>query len=668
MSDPIKFPKAVPSPPFKGSYEFGPFRLDVTKRLLFREGEPLTLPARLFETLLVLVENNGRLVEKDELMTRLWPDTVVEEANLTVNVSALRKALGESTKEHRYIVTVPGRGYRFVADVREVPREPIYLESQRQGSGPPRSGSGPQRSGLEPRRSGSEPQHLGSEATRSSVLIRWRRHKNLIGVLLLAVTAALVWYFWSASRRPNVSDGAVFKSIAVLPFRILDGADTDEYLGIGMTDALITRLSGLKRVSVRPTSAVLKYSRAGVDPVACGRELEVDAVLEGSIRKAGDTVRVTVQLVSVQSGAQLWASKFDEKASDVFTVEDRVSARVSEALTLNLTGDEKKRLAKRYTENTEAYQAYLRGRFFWAKDRPDMLRKAIEYFQQAIKIDRDYALAYSGLADSYSGLGNVRVGVQPPNEVMPQAKAAALKALELDDTLAEAHASLGSIRMRYDLDWASAETEYKRAIELNPTDARMHQWYASLLSARGRHDEAIGEIERAKELDPVSVVISSVSGMYLFHARRYEEAIDAFSKTLEMDPTYGHARGYLGAVYEQKGMFQQAIDAFKKNVETNREMNLQPLGHAYALAGKRAEASAILDELKEMSKQRYVPAYFMAVVYTGLNDKTQAIEWLQKGYEERSGGLIFINVDPRFEVLRSDARFQDLLRRMGFVG
>lgn len=646
MSDPIKFPKAVPSPPFKGSYEFGPFRLDVTKRLLFREGEPLTLPARLFETLLVLVENNGRLVEKDELMIRLWPDTVVEEANLTVNVSALRKALGESTKEHRYIVTVPGRGYRFVADVREVPREPIYLE---------------------PQRSASDAQLSGMEVPRTSILISWRRHQNLIGFLLLAVAVALVCYFWFASRRAKVNDGAAFKSIAVLPFRILDGGETDEYLGIGMTDALITRLSGLKRVSVRPTSAVLKYNRAGVDPAASGRELEVDAVLEGSIRRAGDTVRVTVQLVNVQSGAQLWASKFDEKASDVFTVEDRVSARVSEALTLNLSGDEKKRLAKRYTENTEAYQAYLRGRFFWAKDKPDMLRKAIEYFEQAINIDSDYALAYSGLADSYSGLANVRVGVQPPNEVMPQAKAAALKALELDETLAEAHASLAAIRMRYDLDWPSAEKEFKRAIELNPTDARMHQWYASLLSARGRHDEAIAEIERAKELDPVSVVITSVSGMFLFHARRYDEAITVFSKTLEMDPTYGHARGYLAAVFEQKGMFQQAIEAFKKNAEANREMNLQPLGHAYAVAGKRSEALAILDELKEMSKQRYVPAYFMAVVYTGLNDKTQAIEWLKKGYEERSGALNFINVDPRFDVLRSDPRFQDLLRRMGFA-
>jgi DNA-binding winged helix-turn-helix (wHTH) protein/TolB-like protein len=665
MGDPIKFPKAVVSRPFRGSYEFGPFRLDVAKRLLFRDGRPLTLTPRLFETLLVLVENNGRLVGKDELMTKLWPDTVVEEANLTVNVSALRKALGESTKEHRYIVTVPGRGYRFVADVKEGrEEEPRSMPEMKLGA---QTFIEEQTANFEADKS--TPWLSEPAPARASNFVH--SHKILLGSLLLAVTFALVCYLWLSSRHTKGDAGAGFKSIAVLPFRILNGSDngrdTDEYLGIGMTDALITRLSGLKRVSVRPTSAVLKYNRAGVDPVTSGRELEVDAVLEGSIRKAGDTVRVTVQLVSVQSGAQLWASKFDEKASDVFTVEDRVSARVSEALTLNLTGDEKKRLAKRYTENTEAYQAYLRGRYFWAKDRPDMLRKAIEYFEQAIKIDSDYALAYSGLADSYSGLGNVRVGVQPPNEVMPQAKAAALKALELDEALAEAHASLASIRMRYDLDWSSAEKEYKRAIELNPTDARMHQWYASLLSARGRHDEAIAEIERAKELDPVSVVINSISGMLLFHARRYDEAATVFSKTLEMDPTYGHARGYLAAVYEQKGMFQQAIEAFKKNAETNREMNLQPLGHAYALAGKRAEAVAILDELKKLSKQRYVPAYFMAVVYTGLNDKAQAIEWLEKGYQERSGGLIFINVDPRFDVLRSESRFQDLLRRMGFA-
>jgi DNA-binding winged helix-turn-helix (wHTH) protein/TolB-like protein/lipoprotein NlpI len=628
------------------------------------ENRVLPLTPRLFETLLVLVENSGRLVEKDELMTKLWPDTVVEEANLTVNVSVLRKALGESTKEHRYIVTVPGRGYRFVADVTEVREEDIGAGQKQRIAAQPFIDQ--QRDKIDATRS------INLAAERALRALAFVRSRSVLAVLLLAaVTVALISNFWISSRRTTGDRDPSFKSIAVLPFRILDasenGGGTDEYLGIGMTDALITRLSGLKHVSVRPTSAVLKYNRSGVDPAASGRELEVDAVLEGSIRKAGDTVRVTVQLVSVQSGAQLWASNFDEKASDVFTVEDRVSARVSEALTLNLTGDEKKRLAKRYTENTEAYQACLRGRYFWAKSRPDMLKKAIEYFQQAITIDPHYALAYSGLADSYSGLGNVRVGVKAPNEVMPQAKAAALKALELDDELAEAHASLATILMRYDLDWSSAEKEFKRAIELNPTDARMHQWYASLLSARGRHDEAIAEIERAKGLDPVSVVINSISGMLLFHARRYDEALTAFSKTLDMDPTYGHARGYLGAVYEQKRMFQQAIEAFKKNAETNRETSLQALGHGYALAGKRSEALAILDELKMLSKQKYIPAYFIAVVYTGLNDKAQAIEWLEKGYQERSGALNFINVDPRFDVLRGDPRFQDLLRRMGFA-
>ena len=661
MGDPIKFPKAVVSAPFRGCYEFGPFRLDVSRRLLFREGRPVTLTARLFETLLVLIEGKGRLVEKDELMNRLWPDTVVEEANLTVSVSSLRKALGESTKEHRFIVTVPGRGYQFVAEVTEV-REEYSGASQEQ------------RVAAEPF---VEPQRDRNNTNRSINLARLRppvgasvfvrSHSVLSVSLLAAVTLALVSYFWISSRRTKDDSKASFKSIAVLPFKVLDGGDSDEYLGIGMTDALITRLSGLKRVSVRPTSAVLKYNHSTVDPAALGRELEVDAVLEGNIRRAADTVRVTVQLVSVQSGAQLWASKFDEKASDVFTVEDRVSARVSEALTLNLSGSEKERLAKRYTENTEAYQAYLKGRYFWARGTTETLYKAIEYFQQAIRIDSGYALAYTGLADTYSALGNARVGVQPPNEVMPHAKAAALRALELDDALAEAHVSLATVLMRYDLDWSNAEKEYRRALELNPTDARMHQWYASLLSARGRHDEALAEIERARQLDPVSVVINSVSGMLLFNAHRYDEAITSLLKTLEMDPAYGLTRGYLGAVYEQKGMLPQAIEAFKINAETNREMNLQPLGHAYAVAGKRAEALAILDELKKLSKQRYIPAYYMAVVYTGLNDKTQAIEWLEKGYQERSGALNFINVDPRFDVLRGDPRFKDLLRHMGFA-
>jgi DNA-binding winged helix-turn-helix (wHTH) protein/TolB-like protein len=661
MNDPLKFPKAVASKALPRQYDFGPFRLDVAKRLLHKEGQPVALTPRLFETLLVLVENNGRLVEKDELMTKLWPETVVEEANLTVNVSALRKILGESTKEHLYIVTVPGRGYRFVAEVKEVrEEEPPSTPEQRLAA----RTFIEQRDDLQANKS----TRWTPEPARASVFAR--SHKILIGSLLVAGAVGVNSYFWLSSRHTQ-GDQAGFKSIAVLPFRILDasesGSGTDEYLGIGMTDALITRLSGLKHVSVRPTSAVLKYNRSGVDPAASGRELEVDAVLEGSIRKAGDTVRVTVQLVSVQSGAQLWASKFDEKASDVFTVEDRVSARVSEALTLNLSGDEKKRLAKRYTENTEAYQAYLRGRYFWAKSRPDMLKRAIEYFQQAITIDPDYALAYSGLADSYSGLGNARVGVKAPSEVMPPAKAAALKALELDDALAEAHASLATILMRYDLDWSSSEKEFKRAIELNPTDARMHQWYASLLSAKGRHDEAIAEIERAKELDPVSVVINSISGMLLFHARRYDEALTAFSKTLEMDPTYGHARGYLGVVYEQKKMFPQALEALKQNAELNPETSLQALGHFYAVAGKRSEAMAIVDELKKLSTKRYIPAYFIALVYTGLDDKAQAMEWLEKGYQERSGALNFINVDPRFDVLRSDPRFQALLRRMGFA-
>lgn len=663
MGEPVKFPKAVSStPPLRRLYEFGPFRLDVAKRLLFRNGQTVALTPKLLETLLVLVQNSGTVVGKDELMTALWPDTVVEEANLTVNVSALRKVLGEGAKDHRYIVTVPGRGYCFVADLKDESEDEYRLALEKQVGADGNIG--------QPRdKHHSDQLTLSAPGTALARQRAWgflRSHRLLIGSLLM-LAIGLTLYVVLSGNHARDEAGAGFKSIAVLPLKVLGGDGTDVDLGVGMADSLITRLGSLKRIIVRPIGSVLKYNRLEQDPAAAGRELKVDAVLEGSIRKSGGTVRVTVRLVSAEGGAQLWASKFDENASDVFTVEDHVSARVSEAFRLNLTSEERKRLARRYTENTEAYEAYLKGRALWARSRLESIKEAIEYFQKAIRIDPDYALAYAGLADSYSALGNARVGMQPPGEVMPQAKAAALKALELDDALAEAHASLGSIRMRYDYDWPSAESEFKRALELNPSDAMLHHWYGNYLSARGRHDEAISEIERAKQLDPASFVIASVSGMFLFHACRYDEAINACRDALEMEPGYPHARGYLGAAYEQKGMYEEAIVAFQKNVEANREMSLQPLGHAYAMAGKRGEALKILDEMKKLSRRRYLPPYYLAVVYTGLGDKTHAIDWLEKAYQERSGALIFINVDPRFNVLRLNSRFLDLMRRMGFA-
>jgi tetratricopeptide (TPR) repeat protein len=362
----------------------------------------------------------------------------------------------------------------------------------------------------------------------------------------------------------------------------------------------------------------------------------------------------------------VWADKFDDKPSDVFTLEDKVSSRAADSLTLNLTGEERSRLASRHTANTDAYEAYLKGRYFSFKNTPDEVRKSLLYFQQAIRIDPDYALAYAGLADAYSFLGNVRVGASPPPEVMPLAKAAALKAVELDGLLAGAHASLASIRMRYDWDWSSADEEFKRAIELDPDDATIRQWYAHYLSAMGRHDEAIKEVERAKEIDPFSVMIISGSAMIRYHARQYDRAISECLKALEMDPYNGYARGYLGLSYEQEGRYEDAIKELEKLADAYPDTSLQPLGHVYATAGRRDDALKILDQMLKRSKQKYYPPYFMAIIYAGLDKKDQALNWLEKALQEHSGALLYLNVEPRFDSLRSSPAFRALLRQMKF--
>ncbi len=482
----------------KQLYEFGPFRLDAARRLVLRDDRPLQITPKLFETLLALVENSGRVVEKEYLLARLWPDTVVEESNLAVNISALRKALGESAAEHRYIVTVPGRGYQFVADVRWVADEEeatltlekhttaeIIIEQQDDDSSPDY---------LQVAAAG----QMLTEGPRAAS----RGYLKAGTVIVAAVLIALVAYLLISGRLFPARSPAAPESMAVLPFRLMGGYEGEEYLGLGMADALITRMGNIKQIKIRPTSAVMKYDRADQDPVAAGRELNVEAVLEGSIRRAGERVRVTVQLVSVETGAPLWADSFDEKVSDVFTVEDRLSQKVVDSLTLNLSGEEKTRLAKRHTENAEAYAAYLRGRFYRSKQTPEGMRKALEYFTQAVEIDPQFALAYSGLADAYAYLGFRIYALQPPRETMPKAEAAAMKSLQMDDSLAEAHASLGFVKLRYEWDWEGAERELKRAIELKPNYASAHHWYADLLFVTGREEEAADQLKLARRGRP----------------------------------------------------------------------------------------------------------------------------------------------------------------------
>jgi DNA-binding winged helix-turn-helix (wHTH) protein/TolB-like protein/Tfp pilus assembly protein PilF len=653
------------------SFEFGPFHLEPRERLLLRDGQAIQLAPKVFETLVVLVEQRGRIVEKDELMKRVWPDTFVDESSLTRNISVLRKALGEDATGSRYIETVPKLGYRFRADVSVSGDEQADLiVEKRTFSQTITIEDETDETDIEPvsvqkALAAGSGTNTGSEINKGPL---WEaRPVALVALALLVGMAGLFLYFWISSKPSRPAGVADIKTVAVIPFKILGAEPDDQHLGLGMADTLITRLSNLKEIVVRPTSAVLRYNVADQDPVVAGRALQVEAVLEGSIQRVDDRIRVTVRLMSVQDGSPLWANKFDEKLTDILAVQDSISEQVVRTLALNLSGDERKLLTKRYTASVEAYQAYLKGRYFWNKRTGENYEKAIEYFEQAIGIDSNYALAHTGLADAYSLLANSPGSNQEREERYQKAKAAALKALNIDETLAEAHTSLGWIRRNYGWDWPGAEREFKRAIELNPNSADAHQWYALLLTTLGRMDEAIAESKRARELDPLTPIVSVNAGSVLFHARQFDRAIAHFQEALELDANFFPARHGLVMAYVQKRMSDEAIAKIQQILPSYKDsVILQALlARAYIWTGQRDKVQEALDYLHEQAKRRSDAFYHLATVYSDLGEKDKAFESLQQAYEGHDDRLLWIKVDPRLDNLRSDSRFQDLLRRMG---
>ncbi|HET8674206.1 MAG TPA: tetratricopeptide repeat protein, partial [Blastocatellia bacterium] len=456
-------------------------------------------------------------------------------------------------------------------------------------------------------------------------------------------------------------------AIAVLPFRPITATGRDEYLELGLADALITKLSDISQVVVRPTSSVRKYTDLEQDSVVAGRELGVDAVLEGSMQKLGDRIRVTARLVRVEDGRSLWTGKFNESFTDIFAVEDSISEKVAGALALKLTGEEKERLAKRYTENTVAYHLYLKGRYYWNKRATDALRKSIDCFYQAIEIDPNYALAYSGLADAYTFLGDVGITAMSPREAFLKGRAAATKALKIDDSLAEAHASLGHLNM-HNFQWADAKRELQRAIELKPNYATTHQWYAFYLIFTGSADDALKEITHAEWLDPLSQPINADVAELLYYMGQNDQAIEQYRKTLEIDPQYHRAHLNLGRVYEQLRMREEAFEAFEtaQTLFDSPEI-LAAFAHAHATFGNRAEAERLLKKLIALEKRDYVSPYDIAVIHVGLGNHDQAFEWLEKAYNERAGWMIYLTVDPQLYDLRSDARYKTLVGRVGLA-
>ncbi|HEV8140771.1 MAG TPA: winged helix-turn-helix domain-containing protein [Pyrinomonadaceae bacterium] len=633
----------------KKVFEFGPFRLDCAERVLLRDGQTVPLTLKAFDVLLVLVEKNGHLVEKDELMNRVWPGSFVEEGNLKVTVSMLRKALDDNQPENRFIETVPRRGYRFVASVRELSTETAEVIVRERTTatitveGGETSARPAERKAL-----------VAQERNRRRV---WQVGIAGAAVLGLAIAGLYVW----RNRAPSPE----VKSVAVLPFRPLVAENRDEALELGMADALITKLSNLKQIVVRPTSSILKYQDNQQDPLAIGREQKVDLLLEGKVQRAADNIRVTVQLVRVADGLPVWAGKFDEKFTNIFSVQDSISRQVADALVSQLSGEQRQQLAKRYTDNVEAYNLYLKGRFFWNKFTPDGLEKAIDYYKQAIALDPNYALAYTGLSVAYNVQG--AFGVVPPAQTWIDARRTAQRAVELDDTLAEAHSALGGVKLLYEWDWAAAEKELKRAIELNPNYAEAHELYGFYFWVVRDFEKAFSEIKRALELSPTSPILTLDLATTFYYEGKYGEAIDAYRTVRELDPNMLGLLFIPAQAYERNRQYDRAIEECERDISAfGRDPGvLSALGYAYGNSGNHDKAGEIIRELETKWKERYFSPLIIALAHTGAGNKDGAFVWLTKAFESRDPQLIWLTVEPQFESLHSDSRFQALVRQMG---
>ena len=623
-------------------YAFGDFCLDAKNRLLRQGEKSIALTPKAFEVLLLLIQQSGQVVSKDELMRTIWPDSFVEESNLTQTVFMLRKALGE-TPEQRYILTSQGRGYRFAAEVKEVP-----------GS----VGLATDTSTTPPRIEIFQPKPTGHSRGRKIWLVT--------SAVLLVLVAALTAYFrWSNPRVPAQKEQTRVM-LAVLPFQNLTGDPSQEYLSDGLTEEMISHLGVLdpKSLGVIARTSVMHYKNNQPRLDQIGRELRVQYVLEGSVRRDAEKVRVSAQLIQMSDQTQLWARQYDRELSSLLGLQGEIAQEIGDEIQFTL-GEGKSTLATskpQRPKSFEAYDLYLKGRYFWNKRTTEGFEEAIKYFQQAIAKDPDYARAYAGLADCYALLPGYTMTI-PQTEALPKARAAALKALQLDEGLAEAHTSLALITENYDWDWQTAEKEYRRAIDLNPNYATAHHWYAEYLTWNGRFDEALRESERARQLDPLSLIIAADNAMIFYCSRQYDRAEMGFNAVLEMEPTFPRAH-IVRYVYVETGQFEKALADIDKYSPNNT-----PWERVYVLgrAGRRAEAQHAMEGLKQLNHRHPVDPAAFAWAYIGMGKKNEALAWLDKAYARHSNIIDTLKVDPAWDPLRSDPRFQHLVRRVGLA-
>lgn len=615
---------------------FGAFELDLRAGELHRNGAKLRLQEQPFQILRVLLEKPGEVVSREELRKRIWPgDTFVDfDHGLYTAITKLRETLHDSSEHPRFIETLPRRGYRFVAPVREVEAATASAEAA----------------------------PSGWTRLRRSLPSRGRRAWLIILTSGVSVAAVLAVFLFRSLHERQVSRLQKIQSLAVLPLENLAHDPEQEYFAEGMTDELITALAQISALRVISRGSVMQYKEKREPTPQIARELNVDALVEGTVSRSGDRVRITAQLIDARTDRHLWAQTYERDLRDVLSLQDEVAQTIASEIEIKLTPREQERLNSVQPVNIEANDLYLKGRYFWNERTGEGLKKGLEYFQKANEVDPNYPLGYAGLADAY--LVSAYRRYLAPQEGYPKARAAALKALELDDRLAEAHTSLAAITGLYDHDWQGAEREFKRAVELNPSYANAHHWHALNLDEMGRLDESVAEINRALELDPLSMIINANAAFLLYHARRYDQAIEQLRKASEIDPESRRDGTLLGMVYEQKGMYREAIVELQKCVGSSEvdPFSLGALGHVYAVAGERNKAVKIVEQLKALSKQRRVDPRAMAEVYVGLGDKDQTIAWLEEVYREGSYGL---RADPRFDGLRSDPRLQALLARVG---
>jgi len=559
------------------SYEFGPFRVDTRERQLLRNGEIVALRPKVFDILLLLVQNSGHILSKDDVMKGVWSNTTVEEGNISRNISTLRSALGKGPKKHQYIETVPWRGYRFVANVKEV-----------------------------------------REAPRATI-----------------------------------------NSIAVLPLVNVNADPKSEYLCDGITESLITSLAQLTDLRVTSRNSVFRYVGRHVDAQTAGRELNVEAVVMGRVAVADDLVSISVELVDTSTDRHIWGAQYVRNPTDLFAVHDTIARKISETIQLEPPA-RGQLIVRRQTENHEAYLCYLKGRYFFNKLTPDGVEKGIEYFQQAIEQDPNYALAYAGLGDCHNYLAH-----------REDAKNAVLKALELDETLGEAHASLGFFRFLYDWDFAGAEREFEHALARSPNYAEAHHWYAIYLANLGRHEEAEQQARQAVELDPLSLLMNMTPALNLYLARKYDRAIEQLQKIIDMEPTFIAARSVLGTVLVQQHRYEEALIEYQRVLELLEEGSVPHISvkaimaQAYALWGKRSDAWKLHEEVIASGN---ASAYSIATIYAALGENDSAFVFLNQAYEQRDLQLVSLKVNPSLDGVRLDARFEALMERVGIPG